>query len=155
MLFKSAAQGDERAYMTIKNVEASSMTTGYLVALCLGTAASFDGTQAVLAASGTNTNNQLSAFVGVAVKDIPSNAYGLIQTYGAVASVAMSWAGVSVTVNLGDPLCPGPAKGTAASVAAPTWALSGFKYIIASNVNPNLGTMSGVGYISGWIRGVL
>ena len=155
MLWKQSALGDERAFMTVKNVEASSLTTGYMVALCVGNAASFDGTQAVMAASGTNTNNQLSAFVGVAAKDIPSNAYGLVQTYGNVASVAMSWVGVSVTINLGDPLVPGAAKGTAASVAAPTWANAGFKYIIASAVNSNLGTMSGVGYISGWIRGVL
>jgi hypothetical protein len=33
MLFKQAALGDERIYATYKNVEASSLTTGYAVAL--------------------------------------------------------------------------------------------------------------------------
>ena len=130
MLWKHAAFGDERAYMTVKNVEASSMTTGYLVAICVGNSASFDGTQAVMPASGTAGN--LPAFVGVAFRDIASNTYGLVQTYGPCGSVAFSNQGTSITINVGDPLVPGAAKGTATSLA-PTYANSGFKYILASN----------------------
>lgn len=149
MLWKHAALGDERAFMTIKNVEASSLTTGYLVALRVGTSASFDGTQAVRAASGTTAD--LPAFIGVAVKDIASNNYGLVQTYGSTASVAISNQGTSITINVGDPLVPGAAAGTATSLA-PTFAASGFKYILASNVPA---AVSAFTYMSGWIRGIL
>lgn len=149
MLWKHAAQGDERAFMTVKCVEASSLTTGYLVALRVGTNASFDGTQAVRAASGTTAD--LPAFIGVAAMDIASNAYGRVQTYGPVASVAFSNQGTSITINVGDPLVPGAAAGNATSLA-PTYAASGFKYILASNTPA---AISAAGYMSGWIRGIL
>lgn len=149
MLWKHAAQGDERAFMTIKNVEASSMTTGYLVAICVAQSASFDGTQAVMAASGATGN--LPAFIGVANMDIVSNGYGRVQTYGPCASVAFSNQGSSITINVGDPLVPGAAKGNATSLA-PTYAASGFKYILASNVPA---AISAAGYMNGWIRGIL
>ena len=43
MLFKQAALGDERAFMTIKNADATSITTGYGVMLNVS-AASLTGT---------------------------------------------------------------------------------------------------------------
>lgn len=137
--------------MTIKCVEASSLTTGYLAAIRVGTSASFDGTQAVMAKSGNGAD--LPAFIGVSVKDIASNAYGLVQTYGPVASVWISNQGSSITINVGDPLVPGAAPGGATSLA-PTYAASGFKYILASNV-PTGSCISATAWISGWIRGVL
>lgn len=149
MLWKHAALGDERGFMTIKNVEASSLTTGYLVALRVGTGASFNGTNAVRAAAAGTAD--LPAFIGVAVQDIASNNYGLVQTYGPTASVAISNVGTSITINVGDPIVPGGAAGTGFSLA-PTYAASGFKYILASATNP---AISAFGYISGWIRGVL
>lgn len=149
MLWKHAALGDERAFMTVKCVEASSLTTGYLVALRVGTSASFDGTQAVRAASGTAAD--LPAFIGVAAQDIASNTYGRVQVYGPVGSVAFSNVGTSITINVGDPLIPGAAAGTAFS-GAPTYAASGFKYILASSVPA---AISAQAWISGWIRGVL
>src|SRR5690348_7440564 len=104
MLWKHAAQGDERGFGTYKNVEASSLTTGYGVAYA-SASASFDGTQVALAGSGA-VGRQFG-FIGIAVKDIAPNAYGLIQTHGATASVWISNVGTSITINVGDPLVPG------------------------------------------------
>lgn len=148
MLFKQAALGDERGFMTIKNVEATSITTGMFVALRL-TAASFDGTSAVRAASGTA--GDLPGFVGIAVKDIPSNAYGLVQCYGNTASVFLSVVNTSITFTAGDPLIPGAAAGGAAS-GAPTYANSGFCWVICSN--PPTATLSQAAplYSSGFVR---
>lgn len=143
MLFKQASRGDERIYQTIKNVEASSLTTGYGVALRVGTAASFDGINAVL--SDSDNAADLPAWVGVAAQDIASNAYGLIQSYGLVASVLLSHIGSSLTVNSGDPLVPGKGAGGFFS-GAPTYANSGFKYILASNTPA---AISGTAYMSG------
>lgn len=145
MLFKQSSRGDERAYVTVKNVEASSITQGMGVAYRVGTAASFDGTNAVRAASGNAAD--LPSWIGVAAQDIASNAYGIVQTFGAIASVLMSHVGTSITVNSGDPLVPGAVAGAFFS-AAPTYANSGFRYIVASNTPA---AVSGTGYASGFI----
>lgn len=149
MLWKQAALGDERGFLTIKNVEASSITTGMLVALRLGTTASFDGTQAVRAASGNASD--LPGFIGVAVKDIPSNQYGLVQCYGNTASVFVSVVTTSITLTAGDPLIPGAAAGGVAS-GAPTYANGGFNWVICSN--PPTATLSQAAplYVSGFVR---
>lgn len=149
MLFKQAARGDERAFVTVKNVEASSLTTGMGVALRLGTAASFDGSSAVRAASGTTAD--LPGFLGVAVQDIPSNAFGLVQTYGNCLSVLISQQNTSITINTADPLIPGPLAGGFAS-GAPTYAASGFGYVIASNVPTNTTSQAAPLYASGFVR---
>ena len=47
MLFKQASAGDERVFVTVKNVDAASITTGNGVMYAVGTGASFDGIQAV------------------------------------------------------------------------------------------------------------
>ena len=146
MLWKHAALGDERAYGTYKAVDASSITAGYLVAVCLGNSASFDGTQVVKPASGTAAN--LPGFIGVAVNNIAPNAYGLVQLFGPCASVAFSNVGSSLTINVGDPLVPGASAGTAFSLA-PTYAASGFTYISASAVPA---AISASGWMSGFIR---
>lgn len=145
MLFKHAARGDERVYGTYKNVEASSITNGYLAALRLGTSASFDGTQVVRAAGGNTAD--LPGFIGVAAQDIVSNGYGLIQLYGSCASVFLSGTTTSLTINVGDPLVPGALAGGAFSLA-PTYVASGFAYVIASNVS----NASITGWISGFMR---
>lgn len=146
MLFKSAAQGDERAFGTYRCVEASSLTTGYLAALRIGTNASFNGTNVVMAKSG-NTGD-LPGFLGVAAQDIASNAYGLVQVYGPVASVFLSNVGSSLTVNVGDPMVPGAVAGGAFS-GAPTYANGGFCFVIASNTPA---AISAASYISGFVR---
>lgn len=151
MLFKGAALGDERAFMTVKNVEATSITTGMGVAIRIGTTASFDGTQAVRAASGNA--GDLPGFLGVAVRDIPSNAFGLVQIFGSVASVYLSVVATSITITAGDPLVPGAAAGGFASLA-PTYASSGFGYVLASNA-PTI-TLSNAAplYCSGFVRAI-
>jgi hypothetical protein len=149
MLFKQAALGDERAFVTGKNVEATSITTGMGAALRLGTTASFDGTQMVRAIAGNA--GDLPGFLGISVKDIPSNAYGLIQTYGNTASVLLSVTTTSITITAGDPLIPGAVAGTLFS-GVPTYAASGFNWVIASN--PPTGTLSQAAplYCSGFVR---
>lgn len=142
MLFKWAARGDEKAFMTIQNVSASSITTGYPVVLAQA-AASFNGTQAIVGAGAGPTG-----FIGIAFQDIPPNAYGLIQNLGPTASVFLSNVGTSITINLGDPLVPGPSGFFS---GAPTYANGGFKYIIATNVPL---AVSAAGYASGYVRAI-
>lgn len=149
MLFKQSARGDERGFMTIKNVEATSITTGQGVAIRIGTSASFDGTSAVRATSATASD--LPGFIGVAVQDIPSNGFGLVQVFGNCASVLLSNLGTSITINTGDPLIPGAVAGTFAS-AVPSYAASGFCWVIASNVPTNTLSQAAPLYCSGFVR---
>lgn len=151
MLFKHSARGDERAFMTVKNVEATSITLGMGVALCIGTTASFDGTSSVRPASGTAAN--LPGFLGVAVQDIASNAFGLVQIFGACASVLLSNVGTSVTIASGDPLIPSPAAGLFSS-AVPSYAASGFGWVIASQAPANTLSVASPLYCSGFVRGI-
>jgi len=146
MLFKHAARGDERAFITVQGVEASSLTLGYLVAVRVGTNASFDGTQAVLADSGNAVD--LPGFLGVAAQDIVANGFGIIQNLGPAASVWISNVGTSLTINVGDALVPGALAGGGFS-AAPTYANAGFRFVIASNVAP---AVSATAYVSGYVR---
>lgn len=148
MLFKQAALGDERAFVTGKNVEASSITTGMGVALRL-TAASFDGTSVVRAIAGNA--GDLPGFLGISVKDIPSNAYGLIQVYGNTASVLLSVTTTSITITSGDPLIPGAVAGTLFS-GVPTYAASGFNWVIVSNAPQITLSNAAPQYCSGFVR---
>lgn len=148
MLFKHAALGDERAFLTVKNVEASSLTTGMGVALRL-TAASFDGTSAVRAIS--SAAGDLPGFIGIAVRDIPSNSYGLIQNFGNTASVFLSVVNTSITITSGDPLIPGAVAGSLVS-GVPTYAASGFSWVIVSNPPTNTLSQAAPLYCSGFVR---
>lgn len=151
MLFKQASAGDERVFVTVKNVDAASITTGNGVMLVITTTASFDGIQAVNSISTGGAN--LTGLLGVAVKDIAVNAFGLVQTYGNCSSVILSNMGTSITIGAGNPLTPGPVIGTWTSVGgAPTYALSGFGYIIASNTPSNTLSQAAPLYCSGFIR---
>jgi hypothetical protein len=149
MLFKGGALGDERAFMSVKNVEATSITTGMGVALRIGTAASFDGTSAVRAASGTAAD--LPGFLGISVRDIPSNQYGLVQIFGNCVSVLISNQTTSITINSGDPLIPSPTAGALAS-GVPTYAASGFNWVICSNPPTNTTSQAAPLYASGFVR---
>jgi len=149
MFGKGASRGDEKTYITVKNVEASSMTLGLGVAIKIATGASFDGSQAVLTRSGTA--GDLPAFMGVAAEDIAPNAFGWIQTGGFAASIYLSNVVTSVTINAGDPLVPGASAGGFYS-GAPTYANGGFKYILASNVPAVLSLAGATANASGWIR---
>ena len=148
MLFKHAAQGDEKIFGTYKNVEASSLTTGYAVALAAA-AASFDGTNACLA--GTAATGRQINFIGIAARDIAPNAYGIVQHFGLCASVFISNVGSSITITLGDACVPGALAGGVFS-AVPTWLNSGFGVVIAVSCPA---AVSAAGYMSGFVKRVL
>lgn len=151
MLFKQAALGDERAFVTVKNVEASSITTGMGVSLRIGTTASFDGTSAIRSISTQAAD--LPGFLGIAVRDIPSNQYGLVQIYGNTSSVLISNMGTSITFTAGDPLIPSTVAGAMFS-GAPTYAASGFNWVICSNPPTNTLSQASPMYVSGFVRGI-
>lgn len=146
MLFKHAALGDEKIFGTYQNVEASSLTTGYAVALATASA-SFNGTQACLA--GTAAFGRQVNWIGIAAKDIAPNAYGLVQMYGPVASVFISNVGSSLTLGVGAPMVPGALAGGLFCIAAPTWATGGFAFLVLSN---DLPAVSATGWASGFMR---
>lgn len=151
MLFKQAARGDERVFVTVKNVEASSITTGYAATLRITTTASFDGTSAVMTRSAQTLD--LPGWLGVSVQDIPSNGFGLVQTFGNCLSVLISQMNTSITITAGDPLTPCALAGALSSVlGAPTYAGSGFGWVIASNPPTNTLSQAGPLYASGFIR---
>jgi hypothetical protein len=145
MLWKQAALGQEVGYGVYKNVEASSLTTGYAVALAAA-AASFDGNNACLA--GTAATGRQINWIGIAKSDIAPNAYGLVQQYGYCASVFISNTGTSVTITLGDACVPGALAGGVGS-AVPTWANSGFACVIAISTPA---AVSAAGWMSGFIK---
>lgn len=152
MLFKQASQGDERVFVSVKNVDAASITTGNAVMYAIGTTgASFDGIQAVNAIS--TGGQSLFGFLGVAVKDIAVNAFGLVQTYGNCLSVLVSQMNTSITLGAGNPLTPSSLIGALSSVTgAPTFAASAFGFVIASNPPSNTLSQAGPLYSSGFIR---
>lgn len=131
----------ERVYMSIKNVEGATITTGLPVAYALG-AASNDGLNAVIA----NAAADYPGFIGIALNDIPNNEYGRIQIAGFVNSVLISNVGTSITINAGDPLVAAPGGMFS---GAPTYANSGFKWVQANNVPV---AISAAAYVSGLIR---
>jgi hypothetical protein len=149
MLIKEAALGDERVFMTYKNSSGSSITLGYAVTLAISGTASFDGTQTVLAVSTTAVN--LPGFLGVSAATIPNTSYGLIQIYGNIASVLVSNMGTSITLTAGDPLIPSAVAGALFS-AAPTYAASGFNWVICSNPPTNTLSQAAPLYVSGFAR---
>lgn len=101
----------EKIFLIIKNVEANSITTGMGAALIHTGVASIDGVQAVKV-----TAALAKGFVGYAVQDIASNAYGLVQCWGYCNSVQLSNSTTSVTVTSGDNLQPGAVAGTMATL---------------------------------------
>lgn len=137
-----------KLYLPVRCVNASSFTNGYGVAIAIA-GNSFDGNAAVMPLSGTADN--LPGWIGIASADIASNGYGLVQTWGFAASVFLSRTNTSVTINQGDPLVPGAVAGGAFSLA-PTYAASGLKFILASNVPLTLSNAVTASYLSGLVR---
>lgn len=136
----------EQVWTAVTNVDARSLTQGYPVALRLGTNASLDFNSAVLALSGTA--GDLPGFLGVADQDIATNAVGRVVIYGYAKSVFLSNVGSSITANNGDPMVPG-AMGFFS--LAPTYAASGFKYVILSN---RPAAISAAAWASGYVKGL-
>lgn len=131
--------GAENVIRIVNNVEGATITTGLPVSLVN---TSTDGVNAVIA----NAAADYPGFIGFATQDIPNNDYGKVQIGGFVNSILISNAGTSITINAGDNLVPAPAG---AFSAAPTYANSGFKVVLASNTPV---AVSGVGYASGLIK---
>lgn len=131
----------ERVTIAVKNIEGATITTGLPVAMAQGT--SVDGQGVVIA----NAAADYPGFLGIAIKDIPNNEYGRIQTAGFVNSVLLSNVGSSITVNVGNPLVPAAAGMFS---GAPTYANSGFKWVVAASNTP--AAISGAAYVSGLIR---
>lgn len=130
----------ENVYVVVENKEGATITTGLPVSYAPAT--SNDGVQATIA----NAAADYPAFIGFAVRDIPANDFGRVQVGGFVASVLVSNAGTSITINAGDPLVPSPAG---VYSAAPTYANSGFKFLFASNVPA---AVSAASYASGLFK---
>lgn len=138
----------EAVYAAVTNVDADSITTGMGVAWCMG-AASANGVNVVKTDQSADATSW--TFMGIAVKDFAANAVGRVCVQGMVDSVYLSNVGSSVTITLNDPLVPGDQPGGLFS-AAPTFANSGFKYVLAISVPVAL---SANGYASGIVRGPL
>ncbi len=138
----------ERVFITVLNTAASSMTTGYAVSLTLA-AASADGHQAVMTASGTA--GTLPGWVGVAAADIAANTRGRVQCLGYVASIYLSQVATSITVTLGDALVPGAETGGLFSTV-PTYLNSGFRYALVISAPPTLSGTKITNYTSGILR---
>lgn len=131
----------EVIFVSGKNVEGATITAGLPVARALGV--SNDGVNVVIA----NAAADYPGFIGVAVRDIPDNEYGRIQSAGFVTSALISNVGTSITINSGDPLVPGPGGFFS---GAPTYANSGFKWLQAASNVP--AAISGAAYVSGLIK---
>jgi hypothetical protein len=144
MMFKKLNRdGAENVFRTVLNVQGATITTGRAVSIKPATA-SCDGISSVIA----DAAGDYPGFVGIATQDIANNDYGLIQTSGFVASVLLSQEVGSITINAGDPLVP--SGGGAFASAAPTYANSGFKYVIAASNVPLV--MSAATFASGLIK---
>jgi len=146
-------RGDpERVLINVKNVEASSLTTGFGVCLAVGNedvAASADGIGAVMFTASTELN---PAFVGVARRDIASNTYGPVISWGWADSIALSQE-ANVTVGLlagASILIPGGQAGTFTSAIAPQ-AVSTLMYRYVIN-GMTQSTNGAINYTKGFVR---
>jgi hypothetical protein len=115
MLFKQLQKDTaEQVTLVVKNVSATTMTTGLGVAL-VGTGASLDGISATI---GTASDFE-RLFIGIARRDIPVNAYGTVCCWGVADSVAISAnVATSITITAGDQLWPSAVAGQLYSSAA-------------------------------------
>jgi hypothetical protein len=152
-ILKLSRTTPEQIVMPMTNVDARSLTTGWPVAFRLGTAASLNFNNAVLALSGTN--GDLYGFLGVADQDIATNAVGRVVIWGYARSVYLSATNTSVTVAAADPLIPGVSGFMSAALAGITVASCGLKYVIASNVPVTLSAAINTVWASGFVKGGL
>ena len=137
----------EKVSIIVKNVDGGgSLSVGRGVALVVA-GASIDGVSAVAQAASA----QSLGFVGVAVQNIPINGYGLVRSWGHVASVLLSHEGSSKTITAGDVLVPsGLAGAFASSVTAQGMSTLYYRYIVAAKtVSP---AISSAAYIEGIVR---
>lgn len=142
----------ERVLINVKNVEATTLTTGFGVALAVGNedvAASADGVNAVFFTTSAELN---PSFIGVSKRDIAVNAYGPVIGWGWADSIALSQE-ANVTVGLlagASLLIPGAQAGTFTSGTAPE-ALSTFMFRYVIN-GMTQSTNGGINYTKGFVR---
>ena len=145
----------DKVYTTIRNVDGDSITAG-LCARYLGGAvagsASIDGVSAVKMPA--SDNSQWINFAGVAITDIASDEYGIVQSWGYSENVTMS-AEANKTIGTetaaGTYLRKGALAGTLASSGSTMHALSAqfYRYVqIWDTVNISGGVPQG----TCWIR---
>jgi len=91
----------EKVLIVFKNVDAATVSTGLGVRLIV-TGASCDGVQSVKQPVTTYGSH----FMGISIKDVPVNGYGLAVVWGLADSVALSAVGTSITITAGDQLWP-------------------------------------------------
>lgn len=142
----------ERVLINVKCVEASSITTGFGVCLAVGNedvAASADGINAVFFTASTELN---PAFIGVAKRDIASNAYGPVICFGWADSVALSQE-AAVTVGLlagASILIPGAQAGTfTSSITNQNVSTLMYRYVINATTQSTNGAIN---YTKGFVR---
>lgn len=142
----------ERVLVNVKNIEATTMTTGFGVCLAVGNedvAASCDGVGAVFF---TNSSELLPAFIGVAQHDIAVNAYGPVVAWGFADSIALSQeANVTCGITAGASLLfAGAQAGTFTSGLAPE-AISTYmgKYVVNATTQSTNGAIN---YTKGLVR---
>jgi len=146
----------DKVTIVVKNVSATTMTTGLGVAL-VHTGASVDGISAVIQPA----TSYSSHFIGISKKDIPVNGYGTVVCWGVADSILLSSVGTSITVTKGDMLWPSAVAGNFFSTtpaAVVNAALSTYTaanlftatrpYIIATSSI----TVSAAAYVSGFVR---
>lgn len=142
----------EKIYLVIKNVDGGgSITTGMGAAL-VATTASGDGIGAVRT---NGTAGVANNFCGVAVADIPINAFGLVTAWGFAASVLISQSVGSYTITAGDVLIQSATQVGAFTSVVTNAALSTamYKYVVA--VGALADTMSNPRpYMSGIVRAI-
>ena len=142
MLFKRLNRNTaENIYISAENVEGATLTIGLPVAYALG--ASNDGVKVVRDDAALDH----PGFIGVAVRDIPNNDFGLVQVGGFIPSLLVSNAGTSITITVGDPMIPAPAGFYS---GAPTYANSGFKWVQLASNTP--AAVSAASYVSGLMK---
>lgn len=150
MIFQQLNRTDsERVFVTVQNVEGATITTGLPVSN-LPTGVSIDGVQSVIA----NSAGDLPGFIGIAVKDIPNNDYGLVQIAGFVNSILISNVGTSLTIGAGSSLIPAPVGmfSSAAFSGNGVYALNGGRFVFASSLPSQPAAISAAGYLSGIIK---
>lgn len=143
----------EKVYIVLQNVNADTATTGLGLRYVGGAAAeivSTDGIQAVF-----QTDATMAQFAGIAASDIAVNAYGRVQAYGYVNSIAYS-AIANVTVGVtgiaGSFLKTGGLAGSWVSAQVPQAnSTFMFKYVQAWTT---VGSATVLGYGSGFVRAI-
>lgn len=138
----------EKVFIVVKNVDASTTTTGFGVRYVGGAAAEIASTDGI-----STVKAGLSAqFAGIAIEDIPSNGFGRVQAYGYVNSIAFSAEAdktVGVTGIANSFLKVGAVAGSWTSTQAEAALTTGaYRYVQAwTTVNISGGVPTGSGFV--------